>query len=60
MLIKNNKTHIAHGLKPSTKAMTIVIKGRDTFLGLIFPRSGILKLHLPVSKVFTFILLPSN
>ena len=39
-LIKNNSTHIAHGLNPSTSPITIDIKTREVFLTSILPRKG--------------------
>ena len=40
MLSKNNNTHIAHGLKPSTKPITVAINGNDTLAALILPIIG--------------------
>ena len=40
MLIKNSNTHIAHGLKPSTKPITTARIGKDTFWAFISPRIG--------------------
>ena len=44
ILIKNNKTHIAHGLNPSTRPIKTAITGKVNFLVSTVPISGIFNL----------------
>ena len=46
MLIRNSKTHMAHGLKPSNKPIIMVTKGIARFFKFILPIKGIFTILL--------------
>ena len=46
ILIRNSKTHIAHGLKPSNKPIITVTKGIARFFKFTFPIKGIFTILL--------------